>query len=399
MYNPPVYNYIGSKINLLTFIQQCIEDYTGKGLKDIESVVDAFCGTGAVSYMFLANNIPCVIANDNQRYAYIMTSTIDSKTIDLNKMSSICAEINKHISGTLVVGEDDFIAVNFTEHGEEKRKYFTVENGVRIDRVRQMIERVRMERILSDSEYNFLLKCLLHAVIKVSNITCVYGAFLKAFKEGALQVLQLVSEEDDLKRFVLEGFNGTHVCHNKDVFEFLKENNGGAGVEVMYLDPPYSNRRYDTSYHLLETISLYDSPVLRGKTGLRPEPERAYFSSKTGALNDFDRMFGLIKSKYIFLSYSSDGNVSRDDMIGIMSKYFCDIRCFETHYKRIKTNVSERTVQPPSIKEYIFAGKLLQKREVTTEKLQEKNIRISLANICDEIANIASILSGALRNG
>lgn len=401
-YAPPVYNYIGSKINLLGFIQECIESYTTFKLKDMASVVDAFCGTGAVSYMFLANDIDRVVSNDLQKYAYIMTSTIDSKALDMKKISAILDDINSQIQGDLVVCESDFIATSFTEIGDDKRKYFTEKNGLRIDRARQIIEAQLVRKRVGIAEYNFLLKCLLHAVIKVSNITCVYGAYLKAFKEAALQDLRLTSDIDELQKFVLKGVKSTHICHNKDVFEFLADINGGEGMDIVYLDPPYSTRRYDTSYHLLETISLYDKPLLRGKTGLRPEPEKAHFTSKTGAYNDFEKLFEMIKSKYVFLSYSSDGNVSREDMITIMSKYFCDVKCYETYYKRVKTKSTDNSVAQPTVKEYIFAGRRggsNQVHEKTDASQNNKSISDSLANICDEIANIASLFAEAFRNG
>lgn len=404
-YAPPVYNYIGSKINLLGFIQECIESYTACKLAGMQSVADAFCGTGAVSYMFLANNIGRVVSNDLQKYAYIMTSTIDTKALDMKKLSAILGEINSQIQGDLVVCESDFIAGSFTEIGDDKRKYFTEKNGVRIDRARQIIEAQLVRKRVGIAEYNFLLKCLLHAVIKVSNITCVYGAYLKAFKEAALQDLRMTSDIYELQKFVLEGVKSEHVCYNKDVFEFLADINGGEGMDIVYLDPPYSTRRYDTSYHLLETISLYDKPVLRGKTGLRPEPEKPHFTSKTGAYNDFEKLFEMIKSKYVFLSYSSDGNVSREDMITIMSKYFCDVKCYETYYKRVKTKMTDNSVSQPNVKEYIFAGRRGRsnenqvKRDAVDKKEDNKNISESMATICDEIANISRLFAAAFRNG
>ena len=41
--------------------------------------------------------------------------------------------------------------------------------------------------------------------------------------------------------------------------------------DILYLDPPYNNRKYDTNYHILETIALYDNPKIKGKTGIRVE--------------------------------------------------------------------------------------------------------------------------------
>ena len=397
LYNPPVYNYIGSKLNLLSFIQQTIEEYTGKPLKQIESIADLFCGTGAVTYMFIANQIKRVVANDLQYYAYILTSSLSKNNIDIAKLKKSITAINKEAKDLkLDPTTTDFVTCNFTEHGPDKRKYFTIENGIRIDYARKKIE--SMKANLTREEYNFLIKCLLHGVIRVSNITCVYGAFLKSFKDAAKNTLTLPS---DLDKFVLDCPVKLE-CFNNDIFDLLNGKLDTSQLEVVYLDPPYSKRRYDTSYHALETIALYDSPTLRGITGLRPEPAVTHFSHKTNSLNDFDKMFSMIKSKYIFLSYSSDGNVSKEDMIMLLSKYFSNVQCYETFYKRAKTNISKNE-QPPNVKEYIFAAsakipgasEIGKKRELIT--CTKTQIFHSMANICDEVGKIASLLSSALR--
>lgn len=405
IYTPPVYNYIGSKLNLLSFIQSTIEDYTGKSLSELDSIADLFCGTGAVTYMMLANKIRHVISNDLQYYAYILTSSLSTRNIDFEKLKKSIEYMNKEIKALpFNPSESDFVTCNFTEHGKDKRKYFTQENGARIDYARKKIE--NMKANLTQEEYNFLIKCLLHAVIRVSNITCVYGAFLKSFKPSAKNILNLPC---DLDKFVLDCPENVKLeCMNYDIFDLLSSGKlDTSQLEVVYLDPPYSKRRYDTSYHVLETIALYDSPVLRGITGLRPEPAVTHFSHKTNSMNDFDKMFSLIKSKYLFVSYSSDGNVSKEDMIMLLSKYFGNVRCYETFYKRAKTNISKNE-QPPTVKEYIFAAERIGVSQIKKEDKKEEHVPVSstykkeifnsMANICDEFGKIASVLSKVLRS-
>ena len=38
---------------------------------------------------------------------------------------------------------------------------------------------------------------------------------------------------------------------------------------VLYLDPPYNDREYSAYYHLPETLVLWDSPEIHGKSGIR----------------------------------------------------------------------------------------------------------------------------------
>ena len=53
--------------------------------------------------------------------------------------------------------------------------------------------------------------------------------------------------------------------YNDDILNVIKKVSG----DILYLDPPYTKNQYSVQYHLLETIALYDNPVIRGTTGAR----------------------------------------------------------------------------------------------------------------------------------
>ena len=46
---------------------------------------------------------------------------------------------------------------------------------------------------------------------------------------------------------------------------------GTTAADTVYLDPPYTKRQYAAYYHILETISLGDEPIVEGICGIRPE--------------------------------------------------------------------------------------------------------------------------------
>lgn len=369
-YNIPSYNYIGSKTGLLHFIQSTIEKHTKKKLNEIQSIADIFSGTGAVTNMLLKHNIPLVVSNDIQHYAYVMSSTLKNDSINESHIKSLIDTLNNKLT-TLEISPqcDDFIVQTYSELG--KRLYFTKDNGYKIDYLRKEIQNMYNKEIITDCERLFLIKCLLYAAIKVSNVTCVYGAFLKTLKDKAKQDIKLPNMTDF-------GVNSKsqHTSYNMDVFHFL-DTVDTSDFEVVYLDPPYSKRRYDTSYHLLETISLYDNPKVRGLTGLREQlpGTRIRFCQKTNALNDFNEMFSKIKSKYVFLSYSSDGNVSKADMLSLLKTHFTNVKCYEMFYKRVKTNNFSPETQPANIKEYIFAATRKNQNEYANEnELETENV-------------------------
>ena len=52
-------------------------------------------------------------------------------------------------------------------------------------------------------------------------------------------------------------------------------------ADIAYVDPPYNQRQYVPNYHVLETIARYDSPALKGVTGMRPyDSQRSDFCIK-----------------------------------------------------------------------------------------------------------------------
>lgn len=354
-YNPPVFGYIGSKNNLLYFIEHAIEDYTKKKLSQIKSISDPFSGSGAVTFMFLKNNIPVVHSNDMLYCSQLMSSSFDKASITKERIIKIINELNMisrscHASQNSIPSTQ-FVLNQYTEHGPDKRLYFTPQNGAAIDAIRQRIEELYSKTIITSTEYQFLLKLFIQAVVKVSNITCVYGAFLKEIKKNAAQPLQLSTH---LEAYLIDT-QSIHTCFNEDIYNVYNHHHTLDEYEVIYIDPPYSGRRYDTSYHVLETIAKYDNPKLNGKTGLRDRPDRSPFTQKATALRDFERLFQIInrKCKYLFMSYSSDANIPQSDLHKLIEKYFTEVKVYEKTHKRVKTN---DTNAPLHVTEYIFAA-------------------------------------------
>lgn len=69
--------------------------------------------------------------------------------------------------------------------------YFSNENGLRIDAIRQQIETWNNAGLLSESEYFILLTCLIETVSFYANIAGVYAAFHKKWDPRAVKRLDL----------------------------------------------------------------------------------------------------------------------------------------------------------------------------------------------------------------
>lgn len=346
------FNYIGSKTKLLNYIGESITEYTKKDLKNIDSFLDAFSGTGVVSYYMLKNGCKNVISNDIQHYAYTISSVWSDIDVDILKINKILLDINNMLVKIIkpIKSDKNYIHNTYTPASKPERMYFTELNGYKIDITRMYIEKIAKD--ISYNEYKLLLKILLYSASNVANISSTYGAFLKKFKPNALK--ELVLKDNILETLVKSKSNTRHKTYNKDIFELLNEIKTKE-IEVCYLDSPYNSRNYSKNYFVLEAISKYDKSTVRGITGLRDQEIEGSktFCSKVNTKNEFKKLFEQIKCKYLFMSYSSDSIVSKTDIISLLSENWKDIVCKEQDYKKFKSN---KNTDDKQVIEYLFCA-------------------------------------------
>lgn len=88
-----------------------------------------------------------------------------------------------------------FIYNNYTPEGTKNlpqpRMYFSAENGLRIDAIRQQIEKWNRDGLLRENEYYILLACLIETVSFYANVAGVYAAFHKKWDPRAVKRLEM----------------------------------------------------------------------------------------------------------------------------------------------------------------------------------------------------------------
>lgn len=353
-------NYIGSKRKLLQFLEQSINAVVSEKNYRFS---DLFAGTGIVGRYF-KEQWHQVIANDLQYYSYVLNRNYIGNHTDLHFVglteeipSLLVSEVFERKILVLEYLESipwrkGFIYNNYAPTGtkgqEFERMYFTDENAMRCDAVRQKIQEWKQENKITDNEYYFLLTTLLESIDKVANTASVYGAFLKNFKKSALKRLSLIPA-----KFYLN--DQDHEVFNLDIIEVAKN----VSHDVVYLDPPYNERQYSANYHLLETIAKYDNPNIRWKTGMRDySQQKSQYCKKSEVKESFRELIMTLDAKYIFLSYNDEWLMSLDDIREVMTLKW-EYGVFEQKYQRFKADKSEnRNHKQDSVIEYLHYVKV-----------------------------------------
>lgn len=329
--------YIGSKFKLLDWITEKIKEKT-----EIEGKVfgDLFSGTGIVGHHF--RKLGCVtLVNDAETYSRIIGHAM-TISVYTDKCKKFIELLNNELENKLHATELGFITANYSPCGECERMFFTEDNARRIDYIRRRL--VDSEGNFNEDENKFLLASLLMAADKVSNVTSVYGAYLKQFKKRSLEPLVIVPVHE-LTELAIPGSAST----KKDVLDGIE-----ARLDIAYLDPPYNNRQYSKNYFPLNMIAVKDKhPRIKGKTGIPLDCFISPFCKKNEVEGAFKQLFDNLDAEWVFLSYSSESLVSKDRMIELMTE-FGEVTVEERDYKRFK---SASYNEDKNVIEYLFCLK------------------------------------------
>lgn len=295
--------YIGNKESLVDTIYQVILDQNIKG----SSFFDFFAGTSSVGKFFKRKGYQ-IYSSDLLYLSFVLQMAYIendeeptfSKLIDhigikknllfFNPLENIVEFLN-----TALTPQEGFIFKNYTPEGSQSleipRMYFSNENGKIIDSIRLQIEEWKKEDLISKNEYFILLACLIETVPYYSNISGVYAAFQKKWDPRAIKKLQL----RPIEIITNKRKNKAFIQNSVDLLDKIE-------ADIFYLDPPYNQRQYAPNYHLLETIALYDSPDIKGVSGMRPyDKQKSQFCNADTALLSLQTIANKSKCKTLII--------------------------------------------------------------------------------------------------
>ena len=294
-------DYIGSKKSLIPFLHEKIKEH----IPYLDKCVfgDLFAGAGNFSF-FTAPLVKTMIANDLEEYSYIINKALISCEFT-QTLQELINELNK------LDGDEGIVYKNFSPNKHCERMFFTPENAKLIDAMRKQLYMWLFYNEINQKEHDFLLASLLVSLDKVSNTSCVYGAYLKQFKKSAQKKLRMVPIHTRTENNENNGATMGSALMAAKMMEF----------DAVYLDPPYNQRQYAANYSPLNYIVSYDEHVvLTGKTGLMKDYNKSGFCSKRRVKKSFEELIETLKTKYIFLSYNNEGLLSKEELKTILEK-------------------------------------------------------------------------------
>jgi adenine-specific DNA-methyltransferase len=337
--------YIGSKEPIIEFLITNFEKHS-PGFK---TFADMFSGTNVVSKnILLLDNVIKVEAFDMSTYSQALGSFVNPNITEsfikylnyLDNLELIESDVFNEFS---IGGTPKTLSIDKLKNQNVKsRMFFSEQVGKKIDTIRtELIKNFKSGKI-NENTKNLVLALVLRYADSNANTTGIYGAYLKNEKKSEKKFL---TEEiiDELKSI---NFNDSKEFNfnRMPIEESLKniENK-----DIIYFDPPYNTRKYESNYQILEYISDIDFDISYIKkdtiSALPSKKINNPFGQKSKTYGIFEKMIseGSKKAKVVIISYSNQGLMKQEEIQEICDKYNLELITEKMKYKKYKShNVS-----------------------------------------------------------
>lgn len=323
-----IITYLGNKRSLLSKIEECVLEIKKELCKKKIVSVDLFSGSGIVARM-LKQHSTKVIANDLEHYSYIINSCYLSNRNEFEEDKyQECLEIIKNKLKKPI--EDGIIRLNYSPKDEDNisetdRVFYTIKNAITIDTIRKAIDEIPYK------EYQkFFIAPLLYESSVHVNTSGVFKGFYKTKKdeqgkqygkyggEGA-NALERIKGDIKLKKPILSNFETDYEVYMEDANELVKRIDE---VDLIYIDPPYNQHPYGSNYFMLNTI--VDNKIdgeLSKVAGIPKMWNKSRYNKKNEIKETFSDLISNCRSKYVLVSYNSEGFLMYNDIVSILGEY------------------------------------------------------------------------------
>ena len=354
-----IITYLGNKRALLGFIGTAVDEVRRDLGREKLDVVDLFSGSGVVSRFFkqYADNL---YTNDLEQYAETISRCylVNREDVDFSALEEIYRSLKRELDTKPL--REGFLSELYSPKDDRnvqpgERVFYTTRNARYLDTARQLIEDVK------EPYKTYLLAPLLYEASVHNNTSGVFKGFYKNSQTGVGQfggdgrnALFRILGDIELKLPVFSKFAcSTHI--------FREDANALAAalppVDLVYLDPPYNQHPYGSNYFMLNLINSYERPTeISAVSGIPKDWNKSPFNRKQTAFYSMERLCGDLRARYLLISFSSDGFISREEMTAMLSK-LGEVKVLDKEYNTFRgsRNLSNRGIH---IKEYLYLVKV-----------------------------------------
>lgn len=390
--------YIGNKRRLIKLIFEAVKKCGINPQEDKALFLDLFAGTGVVSRLAKAMGFK-VVSNDWEEYSriintlYIETDEQELEKLFDGKFPQIFHELN-----SLTQPKEEYIAKYYCPEDDSspdldnERMFFTRENGLKIDAIRERIEelypepKTRKEKKAKD----ILIALLLYEVATRANTSGVFKGFHRGFGGNGQDALGRILKKLTLPRPQLINSPHKNRVYRMDAGKLVQKMKK-IEFDIVYLDPPYNQHQYGSNYHLLTTVAKNDKPEVdkriyingkkTDKSAIRKDwvKTRSPYCYRNEATREFSMLMDNIRAKKILVSYSIDGIIPFDTMLDILSKKGkLDIVCSE--YVKYRGGKQALTTQVRNVEFVLIVDTEKESLKSDIKKVREKLLEEKVEN-------------------
>ncbi len=347
--------YIGNKRALLGFIGKGVKIAGEKLSKKKLRVFDVFSGSGVVSRYFKQFSSRLFV-NDIEPYAEILSKCYLSNisSIDFLELKEYYSELLRKLSSEPL--RSGFITELYSPKDDtdikmDERVFYTKRNAQYIDTARQYIDDV------PESLRHFFKAPLLSEASIHANTSGVFKGFYKNSKTGIGQfggnngdAIFRIKGNIEIPFPIFSQFECELEIFRGDSNEIIYEVDE---VDITYIDPPYNQHPYGSNYFMLNLINEYKKPTEISKvSGIPTDWNRSVYNRSDQAFQAFKLLVEDIKSKFLLISFNSEGFISREDMISMLQS-LGKLTTLETIYNTFRgsRNLNGRDIH---VKEYLY---------------------------------------------
>lgn len=351
-----IITYLGNKRRLLEHIEKEILLIAEKLNCQKLVCADLFSGSGIVARM-LKKYSSNLIVNDLENYSAVINGCylINKKDFPVREYSALKSKIEELCSIEKIPGiiSQNYAPQNDKDIQKGERVFYTRQNALLIDTYRRLIDDVVKEEPLKKF---FLAPLITEASIHV-NTSGVFKGFYKdkntgigCFGASGKNALPRIFGKIELKTPVFSNFESGLEIFHKDAVVLSKELKN---LDITYLDPPYNQHPYGSNYFMLNLIlkNKLDANISK-VSGIVQNWNRSVFNKPYAALSSMEEIISGISSKYVIISYNSEGFISFDQMSGMLKKYG-NLKTVEIKYNTFRgsRNLKNRDIH---VREYLF---------------------------------------------